>query len=393
MFGFRVLDGMEYDYIVVGAGMAGASVAYELADGARVCLIERETQAGQHATGRSAALFAPSYGGRAIRALTRASRDFFILPPDGFTQDPLLTRRGVLYIATKSQLDYLDVMIGDVRRSGGSIDRVDVAEVLDTIPLLRASYVSGAAMDHDAKDIDVDALHQGYLRAAKARGAFLLTDVGDPEITRTGDVWSINLPTQTVTAPVLVNAAGAWGDLVAESVGAQAIGLQALRRTAILVDPPAGVDIAAWPAVIDVDEEFYFKPDAGKLLLSPADETLVPPCDAQPEELDIAIGVDRVQAALNLEVERVNHSWAGLRTFAPDRAPVIGFDPEVEGLFWSVGQGGYGIQTAPAWARTAAALARGQALPVDVAQEGVSAADLSPSRFLDVTPGLRKAAQ
>lgn len=384
---------MEYDFLVVGAGMAGASVAYELSENARVCLIEREAHPGHHATGRSAALFAPSYGCRAIRALTRTSRDFFILPPDGFADEQLLKRRDVLYIARENQLDYLDVMIDDIRRSGGAIDRVDVKEILQAIPLLRADYVAGAALDQDAKDIDVDALHQGFLRGAKARGAVLATDVGDPEIRRTGDQWTIDLPTQTVTAPVLINAAGAWGDGVAESVGARALGLQPLRRTALLVDPPADTDISAWPAVIDVDEEFYFKPDAGKLLLSPADETLVEACDVQPEELDIAIGVDRVQAALALEVERVNHSWAGLRTFAPDRAPVIGFDPEVAGLFWSVGQGGYGIQTAPAWARTAAALARGEDIPADVAREGVTAADLSPGRFRDAAPSVRKFAR
>lgn len=384
---------MEYDFIVVGAGMAGASVAYELAQGARVCLIERETQAGYHATGRSAALFAPSYGGRAIRALTRASRQFFILPPEGFVEGQLLSRRSALYIAREDQLDDLDVMIGDIRRSGGVIDRVDVAEALEAVPLLRSSYVAGAAIDHDAKDIDVDALHQGFLRGARARGAVILTDVGDAGIERNADLWRIDLPTGTVTAPVLLNAAGAWGDAVAGLCGARPLGLQPRRRTALLVDPPAGVDIDAWPAVIDADEAFYFKPDAGKLLLSPADETLVEACDVQPEELDIAIGVDRVQAALELDVQRINHSWAGLRTFAPDRAPVIGFDPDVEGLFWSVGQGGYGIQTAPAWARAAAALARREDLPTDVVGEGLTAAEVSPQRFREATPGLKRIAQ
>lgn len=384
---------MEYDFIVVGAGMAGASVAYELSDGARVCLIEREARPGQHATGRSAALFAPSYGGAAVRALTRASRDFFIAPPDGFANDRLLTRRGVLYIARHDQLDQLDAMVGDIRRSGGAIEPLDVAQVLETVPLLKPSYVAGAAFDHDAQDIDVDALHQGFLRGARARGAVLLTDVGDPRVERKGGLWTVNLSTQVITAPVLINTAGAWGDSVAAAVGAQPLGLQPLKRTAVLVDPPAGAHIGDWPAVIDIEEEFYFKPDAGKLLISPADETLVEACDAQPEELDIAIGVDRVQAALTLDVERVNHSWAGLRTFAPDRAPVIGFDPLVTGFFWSVGQGGYGIQTAPAWARTAAALARGEPVPEDIAREGVTAVALSPGRFSAVVSDKHKVAQ
>lgn len=382
---------MEYDFIVVGAGMAGASIAYELAKDARVCLVEREAQPGYHATGRSAALFAPSYGGREVRALTRASRHFFTQPPEGFVEGHLLTPRGVLYVARTEQLHTLDALIDAIPASGGAIDRLDAAKALEAVPLLRSRYVAGAASDQDAMDIDVDALHQGFLRGARGRGTFVLVDAGEAAIGRSGTLWRVDLPTGTVEAPVLVNAAGAWGDQVAEACGARPLGLQALRRTALLVDPPAGVDIDGWPAVIDIDEEFYFKPDAGKLLLSPADETLVDACDVQPEELDIAIGVDRVQAALDLDVERINHSWAGLRTFAPDRAPVIGFDPDVEGLFWSVGQGGYGIQTAPAWARTAAALARRQHLPEDVAREGLTAGDLSPTRFRDVNSDLKKA--
>ena len=384
---------MEYDFIVVGAGMAGASIAYELAANARVCVIEREAQPGYHATGRSAALFAPSYGGRAVRALTRASHHFFLSPPDAFAQAPLLTKRSVMYIARENQLEYLDVMIGEIRRSGGVIDRIQIADALEAVPLLKPDYIAGAALDQDARDIDVDALHQGFLRGAKARGARVITDTGDASFSRSADVWRVELALEAITAPVLVNAAGAWGDEVAIACGAQPVGLQPLRRTAVLVDPPVGVDITHWPAVIDVDEAFYFKPDAGKLLISPADETPVDPCDVQPEELDIAIGVDRVQAALSLDVQRINHSWAGLRTFAPDRAPVIGFDPDVEGLFWSAGQGGYGIQTAPAWARTAAALALREDLPSDISNEGLSPAQVSPSRFRVDRPEQRRSAQ
>jgi len=373
--------------------MAGASIAYELAANARVCVIEREAQPGYHATGRSAALFAPSYGGRAVRALTRASHHFFLSPPDAFAQAPLLTKRSVMYIARENQLEYLDVMIGEIRRSGGVIDRIQIADALEAVPLLKPDYIAGAALDQDARDIDVDALHQGFLRGAKARGARVITDTGDASFSRSADVWRVELASEAITAPVLVNAAGAWGDEVAIACGAQPVGLQPLRRTAVLVDPPVGVDITHWPAVIDVDEAFYFKPDAGKLLISPADETPVDPCDVQPEELDIAIGVDRVQAALSLDVQRINHSWAGLRTFAPDRAPVIGFDPDVEGLFWSAGQGGYGIQTAPAWARTAAALALREDLPSDISNEGLSPVQVSPSRFRVDRPEQRRSAQ
>jgi D-arginine dehydrogenase len=184
-----------------------------------------------------------------------------------------------------------------------------------------------------------------------------------------------------VKAPVLINAAGAWADEVATACGARALGLQPLRRTALLIDPPAGVDIRDWPAVIDADEQFYFKPDAGKLLLSPADETPNPAADVHPDDLDVAIAVDRVQAALDIDVRRVSHSWAGLRTFSPDRVPVVGFDPEVAGFFWCAGQGGYGIQTSPAMARTAAALVKQESLPADIAAQGLAAEDLSPQRF------------
>jgi D-arginine dehydrogenase len=230
-------------------------------------------------------------------------------------------------------------------------------------------------------DIDVHALHQGFLRGARAAGAILMTDSKIDDVQHRGGVWSIALKEGLVSAPVLINAAGAWADEVAELCGALALGLQPLRRTALLVDPPGGIDIRRWPAVIDVDETFYFKPDATRLLLSPADETPQGPGDAQPEELDVAVAVDRLQTAVDIEVRRVSHSWAGLRTFAPDRVPVLGFDPHVAGFFWCAGQGGYGIQTAPAMARMAAALVKHESLPADIAAEGLQAADLSPQRF------------
>jgi D-arginine dehydrogenase len=252
---------------------------------------------------------------------------------------------------------------------------------LTRVPLLRAEYLAEAALDPDAMDIDVDALQQGFLRGARAAGATLITHTRVSHLERRGGVWCIEVSDGVISAPVLINAAGAWADEVAVACGARALGLQPLRRTALLIDPPAGVDIRDWPAVIDADEQFYFKPDAGKLLLSPADETPDVPRDVYPDDLDVAIAVDRVQAALDIDVHRVSHSWAGLRTFSPDRVPVVGFDPNVAGLFWCAGQGGYGIQTAPALSRTAAALAKNEGLPADIAAEGLAALDLSPGRF------------
>jgi len=273
-------------------------------------------------------------------------------------------------------------MVTSIRESGGEVVMVDKQSATERVSLLRDGYVAGAAFDSDATDIEVEALHQGFLRGGRAAGAILITRSWVTEPQRRNGVWNIELTDgQVVSAPVLVNAAGAWADTVAERCGAQKLGLQPLRRTALLVDVPAGVDITDWPAVIDADEMFYFKPEAGKLLLSPADETPDVPRDAYPDDLDVAIAVDRVQGALDLEVNRVSHSWAGLRTFSPDRAPVVGFDARVEGFFWCAGQGGYGIQTAPAMARTAAALARRENIPADVVAEGLTAAGLSPLRF------------
>jgi len=372
---------MVYDFIVVGAGMAGASIAYELSGTGKVCLIEMEERPGIHATGRSAALFAPSYGGREIRAITRASRAFFNAPPPGFADGPLLIDRGCLYIARQDQVGRLHAMVDTVRATGGTMRPVDRAHALARIPLLRDAYVADAAVDDDATDIDVDALHQGFLRGARARGTVVLTEARLSGAIHDAGLWTVTLPDRTIQAPILVNCAGAWADEVARGCGAAARGLRALRRTAVLIDPPVGVDIRDWPAVIDADEAFYFKPDAGKLLLSPADETPDLPGDAQPEELDIAIAVDRVQAAIDIEVRRVSHSWAGLRTFAPDRVPVVGYDEERPGFFWCAGQGGYGIQTAPALSRLAAALVRGEPIPADVAAEGLDAPALSPLRL------------
>ena len=367
------------DVIILGAGMAGSSLAAELVGRRSVVLVEAEDQPGRHSTGRSVAMFFESYGNATIRALTRASRAFLSAPPAGFASMPLVSPRGCLFIADGTRLDRLDAMIAGMEVPG-LLRPVSAAAAIAQVPILRPEWVAGAACDDSGLDIDVAALHQGYLRTARTAGAVLLTDAGFGTIRREGGLWRVESRAGAVAAPVLVNATGAWADQIARQAGVRTVGLQPMRRSVAIVPVPVGLDIGAWPLVVDVDELFYFKPDAGRLLLSPANEDPMEPCDVAPEELDIAIAVDRFERATSVAVKRVTHRWAGLRSFVADRTPVVGFDADAEGFFWLAGQGGYGIQTAPAMARTAAALIMGDPLPADIAAEGVTAAALSPSR-------------
>jgi D-arginine dehydrogenase len=369
-----------FDVIVIGAGMAGASAAAHLAATRKVVLIEREPQPGYHSTGRSAALFSEIYGNPVVRALSRASRPFLTEPPGDFGSTPLVRRRGSLFVATAAQLERLRefAALPDI---GPATVPVDATLAREMCPILRDDYVAAALLEPDSMDIDVDVLHRGYLRLLRRRGGVLVGDAPVHSLQRDGRCWAAAAGVETFSAPVLVNAAGAWADAVAVLAGVPAVGLQPYRRTAMLIDPPAGIPIAGWPMVIDSDEQFYFKPDAGLLLLSPADETASAACDAQPEEWDVAVAVERMQMATTLPIDRVRRRWAGLRSFVPDRSPVAGYAAEAEGFFWLAGQGGYGIQTADALARAAAALIAGLELPEDLRRLGVRADALSPSRL------------
>jgi D-arginine dehydrogenase len=368
-----------YDVLIIGSGIAGAGAAYELADGARVLLLEREEAHGHHTTGRSAALYIETYGNAVIRGLTRASRGFFEAPPQGFGDYPLLTPRGCLNIARADQLEALAAATAEAGDVAVPLSR---EAVLDLVPVLRANYVAAGLLEPAAMDADVAALHQGFLKGARTRGAEIRTGCEVAAIDRRASGFRVTCASgETFEAAVVVNAAGAWADRVAVLAGAKPVRLQPLRRTALIIDAPAGVETRAWPAVIDVDEQFYFKPEAGRLLASPADETPSEPCDAWADEMDVAICVERLQACADIPVRRIVRAWAGLRSFAPDRSPVIGFDADAPGFFWLAGQGGYGVQTAPAAARVAAALAGGAPVPADIAETGVAAEDLSPARF------------
>jgi D-arginine dehydrogenase len=374
---------MRYDFAIIGAGIAGASVASELAGSARVLLIERESQPGYHATGRSAAMYIETYGNRTVRGLIRAGRDFFHNPPAGFCDHPLLSPRGGLFIGRTDQEDALDAHYRKSVTITPTITRHDASFALARVPVLKRGHVAGCIWEPDAMDIDVHALHQGYLRRLRGQGGRLATDAGLEGLAWRGDHWRIETRAGLFDAAVVVNAAGAWADEIAGLAGAARLGLEARRRTVVLFDPPAEMTISKWPFVIDIDESFYFKPDAGKILASPADETPVPPCDVQPEEMDVAVALDRIERATTMAPRRLDHKWAGLRTFAPDETPVVGFDPKVAGLFWLAGQGGSGIQSAPALARIAAALVQKGAIPADIGDLGVERAALDPARFSD----------
>ena len=370
----------SFDFIVVGAGIAGASAASLLAARGATLLLEREGQPGYHTTGRSAALYSEAYGNAAIRALTSGARPFFMNPPDGFAEHPLLTPRGAMFIGRADQAATLDRTAGEASVLQPSIRRIDASEARRICPVLKADYVAGAVLEPDAMDIDVHALHQGFLRGLRSCGGRLVTDAEVEALERAGGQWRVRTSAGAFSGRVVVNAAGAWADELARLAGAAPVGLVPKRRTAILFAPPPGYDVARWPLVVDVDEAFYFKPDAGKLLGSPADETPSPPCDAQPEELDVALAVERIQQAAALPIARIERRWAGLRSFVADKTPVVGFDERADGFFWLAGQGGYGIQTAPAMARLASALIAGEAVPGDLAALGVSESVLHPSR-------------
>lgn len=374
------------DYIIVGAGIAGASLAAGLASRGKVIVLEQESQPGYHSTGRSAAVFTEIYGNEVIRALTTASGPFFRDPPDGFSDVPLWMPRPLIMIGRSDQREAVETLGRAAQRLVPEVEVLDREEALERAPFLAPDYVDCGLLDPKSFDLDVHAIHGGFLRAARRAGAEIVTNAEVESIRRSEGMWTLSTRGGDFTAPVIVNAAGAWADEIARLAGAAPIGLVPKRRSAFTFTftPEAAVD--TWPTIIDISEEFYFKPEAGKLLGSPADETPSSPCDARPEEIDIAIAIDRITRAARLEVRTVDSRWAGLRSFVTDKSPVVGFDPDVEGFFWLAAQGGYGIQTSPALGRAAAELVTGNPLPDDLLALGISAAQLAPER-LDRTGG------
>ena len=373
-----------WDVIVVGAGMAGASVGWQLAQaGRQVLVLERESQPGYHTTGRSAALFEEHYGPLQVQALTRASRAFYEQPPAGFTDYPILHPRGVMYVGTAAQKALIDAAYAEAVKHSPDAQRLDGDALRALVPVLNDSIVDGF-VDDGARDIDVHALHQGFLRGMRQAGGQLWCNAEVSALALDGArrTWTVTLADgRTAQTRTLVNAAGAWADHIGELAGARAMGLVPARRSAFTFPVPEGLDATHWPAVISADESFYFKPDAGQLLGSPANADATYPHDVQPEEEDIATGIWNIEQATTLSIRRPSHTWAGLRSFVADGEMVIGWDSHVPEFFWVAAQGGYGIQSAAGYSLLARNLLLAEPVDEQLLCQGVQTELLAPARL------------
>jgi D-arginine dehydrogenase len=372
---------VEYHVAVIGAGIAGASAAARIAETRSTILIEREAQPDYHASGRSAAMFTETYGNTAIRALTIASRAFLSSPPSGFAGAPILSERGAMFVGGEADRDLLGEIHEAAHRLVPSVRRITADEVVAKVPAFRRDKVAGGVFEPEAMNIDTNGLLQGYLRQLRAHGGEIVLDAEVLALSQSSSGWCIETRSGAIHAQLIVNAAGPWADEIAHMAGAASAGLTPKRRTAFLFQPPSEYEIDTWPLSIGAREDFYFKPDAGNLLVSPADETPSAATDAQPEEIDIAIAADRVMSMTHFDIRHIAHKWAGLRTFAADKTPLVGFDPIVANFMWLAGQGGYGFQTAPALAGFAADLVAGRPVATRLQDLGLTADMLSPARL------------
>ena len=378
-----------WDFVIVGAGMAGTSTAWQLAQSGgdappSVLVLERESQPGYHTTGRSAALFEEHYGPAQVQALTRASRAFYDSPPAGFADTPILSPRGVLYVGTAEQKPLVDAAYAEAAIHSPSAQRLNAEQLKALAPVLNTEVLVDGFLDDGARDIDVHGLHQGYIRGLRQRGGELWCNAEVQGITRTNGLWHITLPQgRSIQAKTLINAAGAWADVLAAMAGTAPIGIVPKRRSAFTFPAPEGMDATHWPAIISADENWYIKPDAGQLLGSPANADPVAPHDVVPEELDIATGIYHIEEATTLQIRRPSHTWAGLRSFVEDGELVIGWDASptpVAGFFWVAAQGGYGIQSAAGYSLLARNLLLGEAVDSLLVGQKVDARVVSPAR-------------
>ncbi len=364
------------DILIIGGGIAGLSAAAALSRHARVAVLEAEEQIGFHSSGRSATMLHYALGDRLVRALTLASRAFFDDPPIDFSEAPVGRRMPVLIHAREDERAALDALEAELSNFA-ELERLDASGVHELCPLLKDDALHGIA-DRNGIRLDPHALLQGNLRQLRGRGGVLHTGTRVGRIERSCGVWTvIGVKGETFSAPILVNAAGSWADQVAGLAGVGPLGLEPKRRTIITFDAPPGTELDGLPFAKTVGDELYFAPESGRLFASPMDEVPSEPCDAQPEELEVALAAFRMEQRTTVKVERIHSRWAGLRTFTPDRHPAVGFAADADGFFWLAGQGGFGLQTSPAMTAIAASLIAGDPWPV----ANVSPEALDPVRF------------
>jgi D-arginine dehydrogenase len=370
----------RFDVAVIGGGIAGTSAAFFLAERASVVVLEGESTLGFHSTGRSAAVFTECYGESVVRRLALASRRFLAGPPDGFTDVSLLAPRGIAFVATSAQEGLLAPSLAEQQQLVPSVRGLSAREAANLCPVLDREIVGGV-LESDAKDLDVHALHTGYQRGIRHRGGEIRTKFAVDRIERHDDAWTVACGNDRVEAGVVIDAAGAWCDVVAAAAGVDPIGLVPKRRTVFTFEPPSGVDHRSWPMIVDIDEQFYFKPEGPSLLASPGDETPVEPHDVPHREEDVALGIERIQSVTTMSIRSIQNAWAGLRSFVADNRPVNGWDPAVPGFYWLAGQGGFGIKTSPAMGRYAASMILDGGPPADLASSGLDAESLGVERL------------
>ena len=367
------------DVVVIGGGIAGVTAAAHLAPHTSVTLLEAEATLAYHTTGRSAALFIVNYGQQGFRPLTKASETFLIDPPEGSADGDLLSERGLLWLGREDQMGRLEDIAREGVESGASSQLVDIEEVVELVPVVRSDVITGGLFEPTAQDIDVAALHQAFVRITRQNGGEIRTNQRVRAVDRLVSGWRLTTESDSYECDVIVNASGAWGDVVAELAGIPPVGLVPKRRTAFMV--PGSEDYARWPMAVDTDQDFYFKADGVQLLCSLAEENPSPPEDPRPAMEDIALAIERINHATTLNIRTVNSEWTGLRTFAPDLGLVVGEEPTAPGFFWLVGQGGTGIQASPGYGSLLAALVLGSDLPDELVDAGVDPAVTDPARF------------
>lgn len=372
---------MIYDIAIIGGGIAGASLAHFLGSQRSILILEREAFHGYHASGRSAAEFTPRFHAPLVGKLAIASAEFLMSPPDGFTETPLLVPRGNLLVANEEKVGHLRTIFEQQSKSGSELLPQSIEDAMARVPFLSPDYVKAAFFDPDCHDVEAETLLQSFVKSARKSGAEIKTSCELLSATHNGSAWHLETNLCTFSAKTLVNAAGAWADTVASLAAVRPLGIAPYRRTVITVDLPEGIEAARLPEVNEIDEVWYFKPDAGRLLVSPADATLSEPCDAQPEELDVAYAMYYLEESTTLRPAAPASKWAGLRTFSPDRLPVVGFDQAQHAFFWLAGQGGYGIQSSPALGQYAAALLLDQNISDHLQSAGLSGTEFRPDRF------------